>query len=306
MKTLALCLANEANEYQKAVCEDALATANRLGIKLEIYFANDKITEQIKQIYGCLHRDAFSRPAALLIMPVRVGALHRVAHDVLRAGIGWICLNRQIDDFENFRQAYRHLPTCLVSPDQREIGHIQGRQFCALLPDGGHLLYVQGEATNPSAQGRIEGLREVIQGTKIELAGTLDGNWSTQDAERVISSWLRIALLGNSQIDLIGCQNDAMAIGALKALQSVAAYLGQPEIAKIPVTGCDGVVHVGQKLVREGELAATVIIPSTGGPAVELIATAWSMDKPLPPQITLSSLSYPPETTLAEPARSHK
>jgi ABC-type sugar transport system substrate-binding protein len=299
MKTLALCLANEANEYQRAVHEDALAVANRHGVKLEVYFANDKITQQIKQIYECLHRDAFSRPEAILIMPVRVGALGRVAHEVLRAGIGWICLNRQIDNYDKFRQEFPQVPTCLISPDQYEIGKIQARQFRALLPKGGQLLYVQGEATNPSAQGRIEGMREVIEGTNIEIAGVLDGNWSTQDAERVVGSWLRIALLGKSQIDLIGCQNDAMAIGTLKALQSVAVYLQQPEIARIPVTGCDGVPAVGQTLVREGQLAATVVIPPTGGPAVELMVQAWNRGGAFPAQITLPTVSFPPEEALA-------
>jgi ABC-type sugar transport system substrate-binding protein len=299
MKTLALCLANEANEYQRAVCEDALAAANRHGIKLEVYFANDKITQQIKQIYECLHRDVFSRPEAILIMPVRVGSLGRVAHEVLRAGIGWICLNRQIDNYENFRQEFPRVPTCLISPDQFEIGKIQARQFRALLPNGGQLLYVQGEATSPSAQGRIVGMREALEGTNIDIAGMLDGNWSDRDAERVVGSWLRIALLGKSRIDLIGCQNDSMAVGTLKALQSVAAYLQQPEIAKIPVTGCDGVPGVGQQLVREGQLAATVVIPPTGGPAVELMVQAWSRGESFPAQITLPTVSFPSEEILA-------
>jgi ABC-type sugar transport system substrate-binding protein len=298
MKTLALCLASESNEYQRAVCDDALAVANRNGIKLEVYFASDKITQQIKQIYECLHRDPFSRPEAILIMPVRVGALGRVAHEVLRAGIGWICLNRQIDNFDDFRREFPQVPTCLVGPNQQEIGKIQARQFRALLPEGGHLLYVQGEATSPSARGRVEGMRAALEGTNIKIVGTLDGNWTAEDAERVVGSWLRIALMGKSQIDLIGCQNDSMATGTLKALHSVAAYLRQPEITQIPLTGCDGVAGVGQKLVREGRLSATVIVPSTGGPAVELMVQAWTRRAPFPTQITLPAVSFPAEEAL--------
>ncbi len=303
MKTLALCLASESNEYQRAVCEDALAAANRNGIKLEVYFANDKITQQIKQLYECLHRDMFSRPEAILIMPVRVGALGRVAHEFMRAGIGWICLNRQIDNFENFQQEFPQVPASLVGPDQHDIGKIQARQFRALLPGGGQLLYVQGDATSPSARGRIDGMREGLEESDIHIAGILDGNWTAQDAERVVGSWLRIALLGTSKIDLIGCQNDSMAMGTIKALQSVATYLRQPEIARIPVTGCDGVANVGQKMVREGQLVATIVVPSTGGPAVELMVRAWKKGAPLPALVTLPTVSFPAEELIVGRAR---
>jgi ABC-type sugar transport system substrate-binding protein len=90
-----------------------------------------------------------------------------------------------------------------------------------------------------------------------------------------------------------------MAVGALKALKSIAEYLRRPEISRIPVTGCDGVPDFGQQLVTTGRLAATIVVPSTGAPAVNLIADALGTGKQPPAQIVLPPRSFPDEETLA-------
>lgn len=300
---LALFLANEANEYQHMAKEDALATAKRNQLPLEIHSADDKVVQQIRQIYECLQRQPAQRPKAILVMAVRVNSLDRVAHDAAQAGIAWINLNRRMDNLSSLRQEFPEVPICFICPDQHEIGRIQGRQFRALLPTGGRILYVQGEATSSSARDRLEGMRESIANAKLEIASVLDGNWTTANAERVTGNWLRMVMSGTTRIDLIGCQSDAMAIGVCNALKTVSEYLKRPEIARIPVTGCDGVPNVGQKFVNQGQLAATVIIPSTGGPAVDLIARALNRGEQLAAEIKLPPASYPGEETLAQRSR---
>jgi ABC-type sugar transport system substrate-binding protein len=303
MNRMALFLADDTNEYQQMMKEDALATAKRLGIELDVYFADDKVTQQIKQIYECLQRPLSERPQAILTMAVRVNALGRLAREVLQQGIGWLSLNRRMDELQDLRREFPNLPICFVSPDQHEVGRIQGRQFRILLPTGGRILYVQGEATSTPAQYRIEGMREAIEKHNLEVKSVLDGNWTTEDAERVVGNWLRIVMSGKSQIDLIGCQNDAMAMGAVKALKAVAEHLRRSEIARIPVTGCDGVRSFGQKLVNQGQLAATIIMPSTGGTAVELMARALGQGKQLTAEVLLPAVSYPAENAFGQRLR---
>ena len=45
--------------------------------------------------------------------------------------------------------------------------------------------------------------------------------------------------------------------------------LSRPELRTLPVTGVDGLAEVGQKLVHQRILAATILQQSTGGPAIE-------------------------------------
>jgi ABC-type sugar transport system substrate-binding protein len=142
-------------------------------------------------------------------------------------------------------------------------------------------------------------MREVIAGSNIEAADVIDGNWIPADAEHMVGGWLRMVMSGKSQLDLIGCQNDLMATGARKALETVGTYLNRPELATIRITGVDGLPDVGQKMVNEGKLAATVIVPSSGTPALELVVAAIQLGKLPPATVMLSSVSYPREAVLA-------
>ena len=297
--TISLFVADETNEHQQLVLADARRAAENAGLTLETGSADNQITVQIRQVYSAINKDPARRTRAIIIMPVRDNSLNRVANDAAKAGIGWICLHRRMDYLDELRQSFPDLPLATVGPDQMEIGRIQARQFRAILPKGGHVLYVKGNLANSSSQLRLSGLMEGLEGSGIDARDTLSGNWTTEDAERVVEGWLRMVLSGSSRLDLIGCQNDAMAVGARNALESVSSYLRRPEIARIPVTGVDGLPGRGQKLVNDGALAATVIVPSSGVPAIQLVVQAILKKEQTPREISLQPLSYPDEPTLA-------
>ena len=83
--------------------------------------------------------------------------------------------------------------------------------------------------------------------------------WTEASGEEAISQWLRLKQFQTSPARLIGCQNDAMAVGARRALQAAGAR--HPSLAKVPITGVDGLPDGGRRHV-DGTLAATVITPS--------------------------------------------
>src|SRR5262249_42546143 len=156
----------------------------------------------------------------------------------------------------------------------------------------GHALYVKGNFANSSAELRLAGMLEGGEGSGIDARDTLSGDWTTEDAEKAVEGWLRMVLSGGSRLDLIWCENDVMAVGAHKALESVASYLRRPEIAKIPVTGCDGLPARGQQLVNDGTLAATIVVPSSGSTAVQLVAQTLETGVQPPREVLLQSVSY--------------
>ena len=302
-RTLAVCLPHDENtKYQQLIIDDARKAARQAGFDVDAYFSQGQVITQMRQIYSCIQGEPAQRTCAIIAMPVTDNSLNRAAADAVRAGLGWICLHRQMDCLNDLRREFPDIPISAVGPDQAEIGRIQGRQFRALLPEGGRVLYVQGNATTSSARLRLEGMKQSIAGSKVEARDVLDGNWNAADAERTISGWLRMVMAGKSKLDLIGCQNDEMAEGARQALDSVAEYLGRPELRNVLVTGCNGLPTFGQRLVNEGKLAATIVVPSTGALAVDLIAGA-TQGKPVPPSVTVPSASYPDETILAAETR---
>ncbi len=135
-------------------------------------------------------------------------------------------------------------------------------------------------------------MQETIAGTSIE-AKVLSGEWTEESAQKAVVAWLRLKTSESFHPDLVGCQNDAMAVGARKALTAQ-----RQEWARLPFTGCDGLPDGGQRLVSMKQLAATIIVPSNAGPAVELVARHSHTGEPVPPRVVLAGRSHPPEPQL--------
>jgi ABC-type sugar transport system substrate-binding protein len=254
-------------------------------------FSGHELMAQLKQTQAAL--GATPAPAAVLVMAIRDQALLRVARDALEQGTAWIFLNRTEGDLEPLRREFPQAPLSTVCVDEVETGRIQGRQARALRSRG-RILYVQGSSRSLAARDRAAGMQEAIAGTGLELAG-VDGSWTTDAAHEAVRGWLRVAGAGSkAPVELIACQNDAMALGALAALSEASASLGRPELARIPVLGCDGTLELGQKLVREGRLLATVVLPRPGAAAVNWVAR-WLDQRQIPPALDmLAPESYPP------------
>lgn len=288
---MSLFLADPGNDWVRAIAHDAGEAARHRGFTLTTEFSDNQAIEQIQQIYAALRQPEGQRPDAILVMPVHDQSLERVARAAAGAGIAWICLHRATGDLDALRRQFPGVPISVVGPDQPEIGRIHGRQVLSMLPRGGRLLYVQGRPDNVSSAQRAAGLREVISGSTVEIAAVIDGNWSTGDAERAVMRWAR--LLGpQARADVLVCQNDAMAIGARRALKDAALALAQPALAHIPTIGCDGLPNVGRKLVDAGELAATIVLPTPAFPALDAVLHALETRMMPPSRILLRPEPY--------------
>jgi ABC-type sugar transport system substrate-binding protein len=223
--------------------------------------------------------------------------------DLAGLGLGCMVLNRTPGFIEPLRRRHPRLPICAISPDQTEIGRIQGQQFRALLPKGGLVLYVQGPRVATSTQQRWAGMNSQIKGAGIELI-TLSGDWLADRAEVAVLEWLKDPRNGGRSPALIGCQNDAMAWGARRAVERLAAELMRPELRRVQITGCDGVPNFGQRMVAAGQLAATIAVPPSAGVAVELLARYFEQGSVPLQEVLLPSRSYPDrqELTTRRPA----
>jgi ABC-type sugar transport system substrate-binding protein len=100
------------------------------------------------------------------------------------------------------------------------------------------------------------------------------------------------------RVGLVGGQNDVIASGALEALEVLAMEVGRPELASIAVVGCDGTPGLGQRLVKEGRLKATVTLPRWTGLAVETIARTLKSGQLPPPLVSVRAAAFPAEEQL--------
>jgi ABC-type sugar transport system substrate-binding protein len=287
--TISAFLEHASNPYIQQVRAEIEAEARSRGFDVETFFADNAVL-QIQQLYAKIHCDVAVRPTALLVYPTNDGSLGRAASAALARGIDWICIHRRTGDLEALRLKFPERAITLVTPDQVEIGRLQGRLVRALAP-GRNVLYVQGAAANASTLQRLAGFRERI-GSSHDIVGVVDGNWTAEGARDAVERWLRVMAPSLRQLDAIVAQNDAMAQGAGAARHIAAVAIGRPDFTRAPLIGCDGLAEVGQRLVDHGELAATVILREVGTQAVLALARHLKGERP-PAEVVLPCSAYP-------------
>ena len=288
-RTIGLFLLARQNEYQRLQEASAMAMAHHLKTPLDVHFSESNEYVQTKQIYDFIH--AHPAGSVLVVESVVDEALEPVARHAARAGMGWYLLHRIVGYMDQLRREFPMLPIGAVTSDQKEIGRLQGKHFVALLAGKGKVLYVQGPAGSSIAADRLAGMREVVEGTGITYE-VVRGDWSEESGEAVVAKWLEDGRTRGLQ--LLGCQNDAMAVGGMRALARGAVSYGLRELNAVIVTGVDGNPEYGIPLVDRKRLAATVIMPPAAGQAVQLIHEAWTSPGFSPPPIVrLPVRSYP-------------
>jgi ribose transport system substrate-binding protein len=264
------------NDYQVEQAAAAQAAAQKFGVDLQILYADNDAITQSTQLLKAIQSDAALRPHAIIFEPVGGTAFPQVARAAVSAKIAWAALNREADYIPQLRKT-AEVPVFSISSDHKEIGRIQGRQFAALLPNGGSVLYIQGPSETSAARDRTEGLQMTLP-SSVQVV-SLRGRWTEESATRAVESWLRLNIANKTQIDVVGAQNDLMAIGARKAFEGLANIADRERWLRLPFTGVDGLAKTGQAWVRNGTLAATVVVPTNTGQAIAMLVEALKTGK---------------------------
>jgi ribose transport system substrate-binding protein len=282
------------NDYQIEQAHSAEDAARKLGVEAQIIYADNDAITQSTQLLRAIQAPETDRPDAIVFEPVGGTALPQVARAAVSAGIGWAILNRESSYVPELRKSSK-VPVFTITSDHVEIGRIQGQQFAALLPQGGAVLYVQGPSENSAAKERTAGMLET-KPANIHMT-MLRGQWTEESSQRAVRSWLKLTTSQKAAIDLIGAQDDAMAIGARNAFEEIANESERERWLSLPFTGCDGLPKTGQVWVKDGTLAATIFVPPNAGQAIEMLVGAMQQKKPTVERALIEPVSIP---TLAE------
>lgn len=285
-----LSLTNNDNDYQVEQAAAATDAARRLGVEIEVIHADNDAITQSQQLLRVIQSRSDAHPDGILFEPVGGTALPQVARAAASAGIGWAILNRDADYIPEVRKTFQ-VPIFSITSDHEEIGRIQGRQFAAMMPQGGTVLYIQGPSESLAAKQRTNGMYDT-KPTAVQVK-LMKAQWTEASSYRVVSSWLRLSTSQQAAVDMIAAQDDSMAIGARKAFEEMLDVSARERWLKLPFLGCDGLPSSGQAWVRRGLLAATVYIPPNAGQAVEMLTKAMQSGT-LPPERTLTTaVSFP-------------
>lgn len=277
------------NSYQREQAKGAREIAARMGVEVQILDAKNDAVTQSSQVLEFIQSPPESRPDAILFEPLTTTGLVRPAEAAVASGIGWVVLNSDVDYLERLRHS-SPLPIFSVTRDHTEIGRIQARQFAALLPQGGGVLYIQGPANNFAAMQRTCGM-ESEKPANIRIQ-SLRCKWDEASAEQAVTSWLRLST-NHASIHVVGCQYDGIARGAKRACQDISDRAERERFATVPFTGVDGLTAEGKAWVDQGILAATVISLTTTEVAIEMLVQAFESGKRPPVRTLIDLASYP-------------
>lgn len=301
-------LITEDNDFQREQASAAQDAARRLGLEVSVIYAESDPIIQSQQLLAVIQGPAESRPDAIAIHPASGTCLPHVARAAVAAGIGWAVMAREGEYVMDLR-AKATVPVFSVSSDHLECGRIQAQQIAALLPRGGNIVYVQGPSDHQSAVQRLSGLQQRKPlNTNLIL---LRGRWTEESAYKSVSSWVRLSTSQKLSIDMFCAQNDAMAIGARKAIQELPDPVLRERWLALPFLGVDGLPKTGQAFVRSGLLAATIVMSPNTHLALELLAEALRKGLNPPPLSLTAPTSFPKIEELAagkfakEPALAH-
>src|SRR3981081_1139210 len=277
------------NDYQQEQAAEAEKAARRLGVELKIVNANNDAVAQSQQLLEFVQCASSSRPDAIVFEPAGGTGFPQVARAAAAVGIGWVLLNHEADYISQLRLAYK-VPVFAISSDHEEVGKIQGRQFAALLPQGGSVLYIEGPANSSAAKERTAGMNRT-KPANIQVK-SLRANWTEDSAYRAVSSWLRLSTSQAAKINLVAAQDDSMAAGSRKAFSEMADGDRERGV-KNPFNGCDGMANTGHAWGRSGVLAATIYIRPNADLALEMLTESIRSGSPVPEQKLTAPESLP-------------
>ena len=177
-----------------------------------------------------------------------------------------------------------------VTSDQTEIGRIHGHQVRTLIGNVGRVLTVTGPMSTIMAQQRLAGLKEIL-GSDFGVL-ELNADWTSERARMEVERWSEGLVADTELPSMFVGHNDEMALGIRQALRDASSKKDLP-LAIPNITGCDGSQTFGQRLVKEGRLKATVIMPPSSGAAVEWIAKARTRSVMPPVRVMQPVTSFP-------------
>ena len=255
------------------------------GIDFQDYDANSNQTTQNEQI-----DTAISTGANLLIVNIvtsgSVDASQAIVDKAQAAGIPVIFFNRAVESDEEEGKVLGSYDKCaFVGTDAPEAGHMQGdmigkylvENFDAVDLNGdGSISYAMfmGQLGNVEAiyrtQYAVEDANKVLtESGKAELQYfdssnkdcyqvDQDGNWSATAANNYMNTNLSQYNEANgNMIELIICNNDGMAEGAISALNDKGYNLGDGTSTTIPVFGVDA-TDAAKQLIADGKMTGTI------------------------------------------------
>ena len=235
-----------------------------LGFKAENVVVQDGKGDQAEQT-NQIQNFITQKYDVLILNLVQASSAPEITDMCKEAGIPVVYINREPDAAEEERWESEGLNATYVGCDARQSGTYQGEEILETANKGdingdGKVSYImiQGDPENVDAQYRTEFSVKALTDAGVEVEELLKqrGDWDQAKAQQIAQDALNQY---GDKIEVVFCNNDAMALGALQSIQQANRTVGKD----IYLVGVDALAEAVQD-VLDGNMTGTVLNDDVG------------------------------------------
>ncbi|HGM5491369.1 TPA: ribose ABC transporter substrate-binding protein RbsB [Serratia fonticola] len=231
--TIALVVSTLNNPFFVSMKEGAQLEANKLGYNLVVLDSQNNPAKELANVQDLMVQN----PKLLLINPTDSDAVGNAIKMANQAKIPVITLDRM---------AAKGDVVSHIASDNRVGGKMAGDFIANKVGTDAKVIQLEGIAGTSAARERGEGFQQSLAQNKFKLLASQPADFDRTKGLNVMQN----LLTAHPDVQAVFAQNDEMALGALRALQTA----GKTDVI---VVGFDGTAD-GVKAVEGGKLAATV------------------------------------------------
>ena len=229
-----------------------------LGFKAENVVVQDGKGDQAEQT-NQIQNFITQKYDVLILNLVQASSAPEITDMCKEAGIPVVYINREPDAAEEERWESEGLNATYVGCDARQSGTYQGEEILETANKGdingdGKVSYImiQGDPENVDAQYRTEFSVKALTDAGMEVEELLKqrGDWDQAKAQQIAQDALNQY---GDKIEVIFCNNDAMALGALQAIEAAGRKVNED----IYLVGVDALTEAVQNVI-DGKQTGTV------------------------------------------------
>ncbi|MCI8864381.1 MAG: substrate-binding domain-containing protein [Lachnospiraceae bacterium] len=223
-----------------------------LGVKKEnisIMDGKNDQGEQMNQIRNFITQGC----DVMIINLVQASSEPTVTEECNAAGIPVVYINREPEAEREQAWVDESIKATYVGADARQSGTFQGEEIAELENKGDadgdgvvRYIMVQGDPENVDAQYRTEFSIQALTdaGVEVEELVKMRGDWDQTKGQEITANALS---QHGAKIDVVFCNNDAMALGALQAIEAAGRKVNED----IYLVGVDALVEVVEHVMND-------------------------------------------------------
>jgi inositol transport system substrate-binding protein len=254
---IGICITDSSDKFKSYMLKEMKNYAQSLS-NVEIEYADAKMDSntQLAQVENFISEGV----DVLVVNPVDRDATNPIGDKAKTAGIPILSFN---NNFENQNDI-----VCSVDSDLKQSGVLEMEYLAKKVNYKGNVAIIMGTMGQDGQRLRTEAFHEVIDKyPDMKIVAEQPAEWNRSKGKALMERWFD----SGKDINVVACENDEMAIGALTAIEE-AGKLGE-----ITVGGIDATPDALDYL-KSGKLAVTVF-PNGSGQSQAVLDTAVKVAK---------------------------